>query len=82
MNPAQERVARNLVVNVKKMLKDAQATSGTALTSGSGNLSLGQAIVSLSPAYVSSKAKRARVKRSVNLTGEKGKGKYDLPPAG
>ena len=82
MNPSQERIGRNFAAKEKKALKDVQTGSGAAHTSRSGNSSLGQATIALSPAQVSSKAKKPRVKGSVDLTVEKGKVKYDLPPAG
>ena len=79
LNPAQERIARTLAARAKKALKDAQTGSGVAPTSGSGDSSSGQAMVALSPAPVSSKAKRLHAEGSVNLAGEKRKGTYDLP---
>ena len=81
MNPAQESIARNFIAKVKKALKDAQTGLGTAPMSRSGNSSSGQATIALTAAQVYSKTKRLHVEGSVDLTGEKGKRKYNPPPS-
>ncbi|CAI8617503.1 unnamed protein product [Vicia faba] len=80
MNPAQERITRTLAARARKALKDDQTGSGSAPTSGSDDSSSGRATVALSPGLVSSKAKRPRAEGSVDFTGDRGKGTYDLPP--
>ena len=80
MNPFQEGIARNFAVKAKRALKDVQGGIRTSLISGSSNSSSGPAVGALSSAHVSLKTKRPRVEGSIDLTREKGTGKYGLPP--
>ena len=80
MNPAQEHLAKALASRARRAMKDAYAGVGPVLSSGSGGSSSTHATTTLSPTVVSSKGKRPRADGSVDLTGETGKGTYDLPP--
>ena len=80
MNPAQERLAKTLAARARKAKKDAQTSAGPAPAPGSGGSSSTPSTTALSLYVVSSKAKRPRPEGSIDLTGETGKGAYDLPP--
>ena len=79
MNPAQEHLAKTVAFNLKAQKGVKASSPDIGPMSGSGASSTKQPTKAISPIQVSSRHKRQRNKGTMDLIGEREKGKYEFP---